>query len=151
MTMNDTAADIPQPVQAFLDLSRALTSLLSRENQLLEERRPSETSAMAGEKMRLTSAYQQALDTLKQDEATLLGEPDSQLRTLVRDATEKFRQELAHHAKLVIRLKTVTEGVVKSISDEVARQRNPMQHYSHTGQMATKSAQPATLSFDQMI
>lgn len=151
MTTAQITTAMPPPVQTFLDLTRALTSLLSEENQLLKNRRPAETSALAREKVRLTNEYRQALETLKADEETLLGARDSDLRKTVHETTELFRLELAHHAKLVIRLKTVTEGVVKSISDEVARQRNPMQHYSHTGQIATKGAQPATLSFDQMI
>ncbi len=151
MPQAQTAATLPQPVQAFLDLTRALTSLLSQENALLQEQRPADISPLAGKKMRLTSEYRQALEVLKANEASLLGAPDSGPRQNLRLATEQFRQELAHNAKLIIRLKTITEGVVKSISTEVARQRNPMQHYSHTGQITTKGARPATLSFDRII
>lgn len=151
MTTAQNTQSLPAPVQHFISLTKALTSLLQRENTLLESRRPSETTPLAGEKARLTNDYKTALDALKADEDALLGPKESDIRKLIRAITEQFRAELARHAKLVIRLRTVTEGVVKSITDEVARQRNPMQHYGSSGQMATKTTQPATLSFDKVI
>ncbi|WP_281301188.1 MULTISPECIES: hypothetical protein [unclassified Iodidimonas] len=142
---------LAQPVRDFLTISDHLTALLARENALLETRRPRETKALAGEKLRLTEAYKQALEDLRSKESQYLGPKDSSIRKKVKATTELFRAELARHAKLIIRLKTVSEGIVKSISDEAMKQKNPVRNYGQNGRMNTPYGAGASLSLDRQI
>lgn len=142
---------LPGPVQRFLSLTRQLNDVLARENRLLEERRMLETKALAGEKSRLTAEYREALGVLKVREAELLGDPQSAIRQRIRNETEVMRQELARHAKLVIRLKSITEGVVRAIGREVEKNSNPLQGYGMSGRSMTKQSRPTSLSLDEQI
>lgn len=139
------------PVRRFLDLTEALTALLARENALLENRRPRETKTLQGEKLRLTAEYKSALEALQAEERALLGPPESSLRRRIRSRTERFRAELARHARLVIRLKTLTEGMVRAISEEAMRQRGELTRYGGNARVSHAGAGPAALTLDTQI
>lgn len=138
-------------VRQFLELTEALTMLLGRENALLESRRPRETRPLQGEKLRLTAEYRSALEKLHSDEKALLGPPDSPLRRRIRSRTERFRAELARHARLVIRLKTLTEGMVRAISQEAMRQRGELTRYGGNARVSRTTSGPAALTLDARI
>lgn len=139
------------PVRHFLELTESLTALLSRENALLEKRRPRETKTLQGEKLRLTAEYKSALEALQAEECALLGLPESPLRRRIRSRTERFRAELARHARLVIRLKSLTEGMVRAISEEAMRQRGELTRYGGNARVSHATAGPAALTLDARI
>jgi len=153
-TMNDgdsEPAALPGPVQRFLSLTRQLRDVLERENTLLEQRRTVETKTLAGEKSRLTAEYREALGVLKVRETELLGDPQSPIRQRIRSETDVMRQELARHAKLVIRLKSITEGVVRAIGREVEKNSNPLHGYGVSGRSTTRQSRPAALRLDENV
>lgn len=149
-SQSDPRPAVAPAVSHFLRLTGELTTLLARENTLLEQRRPRDLPASAGEKARLTAEYHRALAALRAGEAQLLGAKDSAIRTRIRQATEAFREELARHARLVVRFKAVTEGLVKTISVEAHKQKNPVRRYGSNARMSYRS-RPHSLSLDSTI
>jgi len=141
----------PAPVEQFLQLTKALGELIERETDLLEQRRFQDADALAAEKARLTNQYQATLQTLRAREKSLLGEPDSPLRRELKEASEAFRSRLARHARLVMRLKSLNEGLVKAISEEAEKQRNPVTPYGGDGSVGRGKREPTSLSLDQCI
>ncbi|WP_150005924.1 hypothetical protein [Iodidimonas muriae] len=151
MTMQsrtEQKTDLPKTVHKFLSITDQLTALLAKENHYLETRRPRESRALVGEKLRLTQDYREALGQLRVEEASALGEKGSDIRKQVAKKTEIFRSELARHAKLIIRLKSISEGVVKAISAEAMKQKNPVQHYGNNGRMTDNRGLTASLTLD---
>jgi len=117
-------------VDRVITITENLTDVIQQENALLKERRPSETTKLQAEKAKLTASYDQELQTLRrQAQAVKKARPQAVER--LRAVTDRFQETLAAHVRLVTTLKTVTENVIKSISDEVDRRNNPVQTYGH--------------------
>lgn len=73
-TRTEQKTDLPKTVHKFLSITDQLTALLAKENHYLETRRPRESRALVGEKLRLTQDYREALGQLRVEEASALGE-----------------------------------------------------------------------------
>lgn len=150
-TALDNPLDLPAQVRSFLTVTRDFANLIRRENQLLKARRPAETRALAGEKLRLTAEYRAALGILRANETALLGETDSDIRRHIKSETETFRSELARHAKEVIKLKTVSEGIVRAISEEAMKRQGAVRRYGQSGHVTTSTARPTSISLDSSV
>ncbi|GAB4576735.1 MAG: hypothetical protein Tsb008_21510 [Rhodothalassiaceae bacterium] len=151
MTAYSLADDMPPPVRNFLAITRDFTTLLRRETELLKARRPSETRDLAGEKLRLTSEYRSSLGILRANEQALLGAKDSPIRRRIKEETESFRAELARHAKEVIKLKTVSEGIVRAIGEEAMKREGSVRRYGSSGVASVAIARPAAISIDRAV
>jgi len=148
---DSSVRELAPPVRSFLETTTALAALLDRETELMKARRFKEAGELAEEKARLTNEFQSTLATLRMQDAALLGPEESAIRRRLKSAAEDLRARLARHARLVMRLKTMNESLVKTISREVQRQRGSIQRYSGTGQLGVASGQPASISLDQNI
>ncbi len=145
------AVPLPQPVAHLLETTLSLHRLIEQENALLESRRPRETKALQGEKLRLTAEYRAALARVRADEAALLGTRDSRIRQQLKQVTDAFRGELKRHARILIRLKTVTEGIVRAVSEEAVRQRGAVRRYGTDARATHAIAGPAALTIDENV
>lgn len=151
MSHDSSEQELAPPVRGFLDTISALAELLDRETELMKARRFKDAGALAEEKARLTAEFQSTLATLRAQDAALLGPKESVVRRKLKGAAEDLRARLARHARLVMRLRTMNENLVKTISREVQRQRGAVQRYSGTGQLGMASGQPASISLDRNI
>lgn len=142
---------LPQPVVHFFELTEELGSLLEHETDLLEQRRYKDAAELSEEKARLTSDYQATLATLRAQDDALLGPKTSETRKRLKAESERFRNRLARHARLVVRLKSMNEGLIKSISEEARRQRDPVNRYGGNGQLGARPTEPTSLSLDRSI
>lgn len=142
---------LPGPVQAFVRVTEQLTDLILRETRLLETRRPTEAQQLHGEKARLTAEYRKLLGILRVNEQALLGDKTSAARRYLKQVTEIFREVLATHARLVIRLRNVCEGIVTAIGEEVSKQQPRVSHYGRDARMAYGQGRVTTLSLDARI
>ena len=138
-------------VDRVIAITESLTDVIQRENTLLQERRPSETTKLQAEKAKLTASYDQELQTLRrQAQAVKKARPQAVER--LRMVTDRFQETLAVHVRLVTTLKTVTENVIKSISDEVDSRNNPVKTYGHNASIRRPVGSVATsLSFNRTI
>ncbi len=132
-------------------LTRSLCDLISRETSLLQERKTQDAQLLHGEKSKLMAEYKTTMNQLQANEH-LLGEKDSGQRKYIKFITDKLREILRDHARVVLRLKSVTEGLVKSVGEEVAKQQRPVTSYGrNAAYQVSRAAQPMSLSLNQVI
>ncbi len=132
-------------------LTIELTEHIARETAFLKERRPREAQKLHGGKSRLMAEYRDAMGKLKVNEH-LLGSKDSQERKYLRKLTDELRVTLRDHARIVLRLKSVAEGLIKSVGEEVAKKNQPVTAYGKNAAFArSKQSTPTSLSLNQII
>ena len=117
------AANPTERLQALLRLTQRLTELLEEETRLFKAKRPQDALGLQDEKTQLANVYRAEVARTKQDPTRFATAP-AQLKPLLREATQAFHAALSENGHVVNALKTVTEGVVKAIADEAARQRS---------------------------
>ena len=120
--MSELAANSPaERAEALIRLTARLADLLDQETAFFEARKPREAVALQAEKTRLATIYRTETRLAVQDPARLsgLGEP---VKARLREGTQRFEAALARNGAAVEALKALTEGLVKALADEAARQ-----------------------------
>lgn len=141
--------------QRLKSLTITLTDLLARENALLAERRPQDIVEFQGEKERLGHAYSEEMTLLRQN-PDWLQSIEAAERTSLREATKRFKQTLDENRRALLVRKTVSEGIIRSIGEEVASKNRPVQSYSKNAQLGPAmpnyaKTRPAPLTLDKHI
>ncbi|WP_417452197.1 hypothetical protein [Kordiimonas sp.] len=131
-------------------LTIALTELIGRETDLLEARKPREAQKLHGEKSRLMAEYRETLNRVRVNEHTL-GPKGSEERTYLRKLTDAFREMLRDHARVVLRLKSVSEGLIRSVGEEVSKRNRSVVGYGKNAAQTAARARPTSLSLNQVI
>ncbi|ABI66246.1 MULTISPECIES: hypothetical protein [Maricaulis] len=122
--MTELAAGNPaERAEGLLKLTRRLTDLINEETRLFQDRRPHDALGLQDEKSQLANIYRAEVARARKEPARFSGAP-APIKQALRDATTSFHASLAENGRIVGALKTVTEGVVKAIADEAARQRS---------------------------
>jgi hypothetical protein len=124
----------------LLKVIARLREILEEENTLLAENKPEAFSENLGEKTRLVGQYNQQMTLIKKDPEQYRVFPKEQLDAL-KVESEAFYLVLDAHFRKLSTVKTVTEGLVKSVADEVIKKKSPPNAYSATAAFATSSAQ----------
>jgi hypothetical protein len=109
-------------VERLIALTERLTERLAVDSQAFEARRPHEAASRLEETSRLANLYRHESNRVKQDPSMIAGAP-VELRAQLTRASEAFEAVLARHGRALYAAKTVTEGVVRAIAEEVAKQR----------------------------
>lgn len=160
--MNSATPAIPEDLKPYADrltgpaarlakLTRTLKELIARETALLKSNLPREAQKLHGEKSKLMSEYKTTMNQLQTNEH-LLGPKDSGERKFIRFLTDQLREVLRDHARIVLRLKSVAEGLVKSVGEEVAKQTRPVVGYGHNAAyQIARSSRPMSLSLNEVI
>lgn len=118
------ADDAADRAQQLLALTERLIAILKEETALIEARRPLPDRGAAEEKARLVNAYRLEMARIKAEPALIEGAPPA-LSASLRNATLTLNEALAAHALALEAVKTLTEGLVQAIAEEITR--------SHTG------------------
>ncbi len=139
------------PGAKLIRITTELKDIVRHETELLERKRPQEIKSLQGQKIRLMSQYKDAMNNARVNE-NLLGPEDSDIRIRIKEVTESLREELKKNARIVIRLKTITEGLLKSVGDEVNKNNRPAMGYGKGAEMTTPHMiKPTSLSVNQII
>jgi len=139
------------PGAKLAKLTISLTELIAEETELLRQRLASEAKKLHGRKNRLMAEYREVLNNLQVNEK-LLGPKDSPARRYIKELTDKFRATLRDHARIVLRLKSVAEGIIKSVGEEVVKKNRPIVSYSrNAGYNMPAHAKPTSLQLNQVI
>ncbi len=146
------AADSPTDrVQQLIILTDRLSSLIVQETELLKTNRPSEIQDFRDERAKLSNIYVQEMQLISNNKSLIDG-VDKELKLALKEQTSRFREKLDAHGKVLFRVRTVTENMLQSIADEVARKKRMQNGYSHKAEMNGGAAHnPATLSLDETI
>ncbi|PHZ83333.1 hypothetical protein [Paremcibacter congregatus] len=133
----------------LIEIMRALTRVISAEITLLQERRPQEIKSYLPEKNKLMAAYQKELADLSARGGLQASGSGDAIRTLKQE-TRLFHGVLEQHARMTKALKTVSERMLKAVSDEVVKSRSNASTYGANGaKYVNKSA--TSISLNQNI
>src|SRR5688572_18385901 len=110
-------------VEQLILLTERLTELVAEQALAFEQRRPQDAAAGLEETSRLANLYRHESTRVRAAPDLVAGASLAQRTRLVR-ATEAFDSVLARQGRALEAAKTVTEGLVRAIADEVAAQRS---------------------------
>jgi hypothetical protein len=122
------AQDATDRVDQLIILTERLTALLAEESRAFESRRPQDAAPHIEETQRLANLYRHESARVRANPGLVAGAPAAQRLRLLK-ATEAFDSVLARHARALEAAKTVTEGLVRAIAEEVAGQRTAVCAY----------------------
>jgi hypothetical protein len=132
-------------VEQLITLTGRLTDLISAECRAFETHRPHEAAATIDETSRLANLYRHESMKIRADKSLLDGAPMERRRALMR-ATEAFDAVLARHGRALYAAKTVTEGIVKAVADEIVATRNTGAGYGPSATATSASGVSVTLN-----
>lgn len=116
------ATNAQDRVEQLILLTERLTELVAAQAQAFEGRRPHEAATHIGETARLANLYRHESARVRADPGLIAQASVADRARLVR-ATEAFDAVLARQGRALEAAKTITEGLVRAIADEVAVQR----------------------------
>jgi hypothetical protein len=135
--------DPTERVEQLVLLTDRLTDLIAQQAQAFESRRPQDAAALLEETTRLANLYRHESGRVRADPRLIAGAAKDARTRLVR-ATEAFDAVLARQGRAIEAARTITEGLVKCIADEVAKVRSQGATYGAAGrQGATPTAATA--------
>lgn len=120
--------DPAPPLEAMLALTEQLTQLLEGQARAFEAHRPQDVAPELPEVARLADLYRAGASAVR-GQPTLLADAAPALRARLLAATQAFEAALDRQGRALGASKTVTEGLVKAIAEEVARRRGLGQPY----------------------
>jgi hypothetical protein len=140
-----SADDATDRVDQLIMLTERLTELVTLEAQAFEARRPQDAAAHVEETSRLANLYRHESARVRANPELVAGAPLKQRTVLIR-ATEAFDAVLARQGRALAAAKTVTEGLVRAIAEEVASQRQQGASYGSDANATTAGATAITLN-----
>jgi hypothetical protein len=136
------ANDAADRVDQLIILTERLTDVVAQQCQSFEQHRPQDAAGLMEEAQRLANLYRHESTRVRADPGLVMAAPAEIRQQLIR-ATEAFDAVLARHGRAVMAAKFITEGLVRSIAEEVASQRDGLSSYG-PGARAPTSANGAT-------
>jgi hypothetical protein len=137
------ANDAADRCDQMIILVERLTDLVAQQCRAFEQHRPTDAAALMEETSRLANAYRHECTRIRAEPALLLA-ASAELRQRLARAAEAFDAVLHRHGRAVEAARTVTEGLVRAIAEEVASQREQLAGYGPTARPPASSATAAT-------
>ena len=148
--MNESNEYIGQLVELIDHLGQAV----SRETNLLAEKRPRDLDQFAEERERLTIAYQDQIQSIRSNPILIQGASDD-VRTKLKLAMKEFHDLLNEHRRAVFAARTVTQRLISSISQEVSKRDRPVAGYNRHAKVPQPSAnrrgRPVSLALNEVV
>ena len=127
-----TPEEAAERVEQLIVLTDRLTALVAEQAKAFEARRPQDAGAFVEETSRLANLYRHESARVRANPALISAAAQPQ-RLRLRRATEAFDAVLARQSRAIGATKTVTEGLVRAIAEEVASQRTQTSVYGAGG------------------
>lgn len=145
------AIDSTDRVEQLIALTLRLTGLIERETELFKNRRPREITEFQDERTKLSTLYAQEL-TLIANQKSLIADVKTELLDQLKTLTATFQEKLSEHGKILSRVRSVTEGMIRAVAEEVSHMKNPQTGYgAHAKSMTPALSAPASLTLNQVI
>ncbi|MDB5451953.1 MAG: flbY [Caulobacteraceae bacterium] len=106
-------------VEQLIGLTERLTALIGQECQAFEQRRPHDVALTLDETSRLANLYRHESVRVRNNVDLVQAAPLAKRMRLMR-ATEAFDAVLARHGRALEAAKTITEGIVRAVAEQVA-------------------------------
>ena len=133
-----------------------LSQILEFENELLALKSPQSLTENQAEKSRLVAIYNQQMVLLKMDPSHYGKYPKQDINEL-KEVSQVFYETLDEHFRKLSTVKTVTEGIVKAVADEVAKKNAPPKTYNSAAAFQTtpttrnNRALGGSISFNEVV
>lgn len=132
-------------LRRLTELTDRLTARLEIETDAFATRRAADVAAGLAQTQELANQYRKESGHLKANRAILMAAPASERMALVK-ATEAFEAVLAIHGRTVEAARTISEGLVRTIAQEVAGARAMGTGYGASGQAYGGDSRAVTLN-----
>ncbi len=116
-----------------------LGDILEQENSLLETGDAAGFKAMLNEKTRLIATYNQQMMLIKRNPAAYKTFAKADIDRL-KNVSQDFHVTLDSHFRKLSTARTVTEGLVKAVADEIAKKKAPPSGYTARASVANPLA-----------
>ena len=123
-----TPSDNDTRVEALIVLTDRLTAAIAQQCQAFEAHRPQDAAASMDEVGKLANVYRRESAEVRLQPALVAGATPDRRRRLVQ-STEAFEAVLSRHGRAVMASKTVTEGLVRAVAEEVVSHRSTGRGY----------------------
>jgi len=145
------AAETPsERIDQLVILTERLTELVAGQAVAFEQHRPQDAVGLVEETSRLANLYRHESAKIRANPA-LLGQASLPERLRLTRVTEAFDAVLARQSRALDAARTVTEGLVRAIAEEVAhqRQRGAADAYGPSGERAAKPADGSAITLNK--
>jgi hypothetical protein len=132
-------------MEQLVALTDRLTALIAEQLRAFEAHRPQDAAINAEETAKLANLYRHESLRVKGDPSLLAGAP-AHLREKLIVSTRAFDAVLARHGRAVEAAKTITEGLIRAIAEEVSVQRNAVASYGPKAMQAPRAATAVALN-----
>jgi hypothetical protein len=136
----------PRKIEKLLALTERLIEALHDDIAALERGRPREMRSHTPEVQQLLALYTREANAL--GAAAIKTLPKNALDKLT-DVTSTFREALALHNRVLTRVKSCTEGMIKAIAEDVARKRAQQRPY--TPPVNVKPRTPGAIVYNNVV
>jgi hypothetical protein len=140
-------------IKSLAVTTERLGDLVGDENSVLKERKPHKLSENFDEKDRLVTVYEREMAELRAHPNYLAHSNTEEVGRL-RAATRRFQDVLEEHRRLVQTAKSVTDRMIRTITDEVASRQRPVTGYDASATMRSHFTGPrrgVSLALDKIV
>ena len=128
-------------IKSLVQTTERLGDLVAGENGVLRERQPHKLATNFDEKDRLVTVYEQEMAELRSN-PTFLERSSTEEVGRLRTATRRFQDVLEEHRRLVQTAKSVTDRMIRTITEEISSRNNPVTGYDASASMRNHFAGP---------
>jgi flagellar biosynthesis/type III secretory pathway chaperone len=149
--MSATALIDAGEVRSLIEVTRRLTNLMTAELVALRAMRPKDIVPILAEKAALTSQYETRFRRLK-DQKSALGMLDKTLVAELKATTDTLNAITLDNRRALSAAREVNDKLLRTIANEVSRQRNPAGAYTRSGgveRIGRGARQAGPLQFDE--
>ncbi len=138
-------SNTPQ-VDRLLVLTERLTEALLADIAALERHRPREMRSPGSEVQQMTALYTREAGGLSPSIVQAL---PNDAREKLTAATARFREVLAQHGRILLRVRNATEGMVKAIAEDVAKRKSAQRPYAPAA--PAKPGSPGAMIYNNVV
>ncbi|MGF1455548.1 MAG: hypothetical protein ACFB6R_09250 [Alphaproteobacteria bacterium] len=144
------ARDASDRVEQLTILTERLMGLVESEIDYLKSRRPSELASHTAERDKLAAIYAREMTLIRQDRSLIDGAGPSLLSNL-KAVTGRFRQALARHDTMLGAMRSVSEGLLKSVAEQAQSRSPALKGYGKDAGRRSGGARPASLALNETV
>ncbi len=128
----------------LIAMTERLTKALKADIAALERGRPREMRSIEPDMQKLAAIFgrESAAFTLAMSKTI-----PAATRARLMDTTKRFKDTLGRQTRMVTRIKTVSEGMIRAIADDVARRKNAARPYAR---IATRPRSPGAMVYNSV-
>jgi hypothetical protein len=130
-------------IDTIIKMAERLIEALQADIDVLEAGHPREMKSLDPLIQQLYAQYAQEAGKLSPETISALPAGE---RARLTDSTRRFREILSLHTRILTRIRTASEGMIKAVAEEVEKRRGRTRPYAPASGAKPKTARPASSS-----